>query len=248
MQKLFRKDYTGEYIITGGNRVGGSVQYDRTWMPNTINNHNTGYAVVLGNGPSRAEAIPDTWVFYRHLGGLNASKKFTAYGCNAVFRDARVHFLIVNHPRIAAEVVEKGYADENIVLTSRRNIEAFPNKFHLIPNNPNWNAGATAAYLAAFDGHHTVYLTGIDLDNHPQNLNNQYASTNGYSHGTKEPNYARWIREFTEVFTSYPEVNFVRVARGNRSPIPEAWINLPNVSQISYDYFWKSTDLGIQGR
>ena len=60
MQKLYRKDYLGEYLITGSDRVRGKAIYERVWMPNTINNYNTGYAVVLGNGPSRIELNPYT--------------------------------------------------------------------------------------------------------------------------------------------------------------------------------------------
>ena len=247
MQKLYRKDYQGEYLITGGDRVRGKVVYDRVWMPNTINNHNTGYAVVLGNGPSRKDLNPHTEMYYQHMGGINASKKLTVYGCNSVFKEAKVHFLVVNNPEVARQVVTSGYADNNVVLTGRGNIELFPNKFHLIPYGIRMNAGAIAAYLAAFDGHHTVYLVGVDLDNYPRGRNSVYAGTAGYPSGTKPINYQRWIQEYKEIFETYTDVKFVRVSRGSSSPIPEEWVTLPNVEQMPYDRWKKIIDLGVQG-
>lgn len=247
MQKLYRKDYLGEYVITGGDRVNGKTVYDRVWMPNTINNHNTGHAVVLGNGPSRKELNPYTEMYFQHMGGFNANRKLTVYGCNAVFKEAKVHFLVVNHPEIARQVVVSGYADNNVVLTSRSNIEAYPNKFHLVPFGLRMNAGAIATYLAAFDGHHSVYLVGVDLDNYQRGENTIYHGTPGYPAGTKPINYRRWIQEYKQVFETFSDVKFVRVSRGTNSPIPEEWASLDNVEQMPYDRWKKIIDLGVQG-
>jgi hypothetical protein len=247
MKKLYRKDYQGEYVITGGDRKRGQVLYDREWVPNTINNHNTGHAVVLGNGPSRKDLNPYTEMYYQHMGGFNANKKLTVYGCNSVFKEAKVHFLVVNHPEVARQTVTSGYADNNVVLTGRGNIELFPNKFHLVPYGVKMNAGAIAAYLAAFDGHKNVYLVGVDLDNYPRGANSVFHGTPGYPAGTKPINYQRWIREYKEVFETYNDVKFIRVSRGESSPIPEEWINLPNVEQMPYDRWKKIIDLGVQG-
>ena len=247
MQKLYRKDYLGEYLITGSDRVRGKAIYERVWMPNTINNYNTGYAVVLGNGPSRRDLNPYTEMYYQHMGGMNASKKLTVYGCNSVFKEAKVHFLVVNNPEIARQTVNSGYADNNVVLTGRANIELFPNKFHLVPYNVRMNAGAIATYLAAFDGHKTVYLVGVDLDNYPRGQNSIYHDTPGYPNGHKPINYRRWVQEYKEIFETYNDVNFVRVSRGVNSPIPEEWARLPNVEQMPYDRWKKIIDLGAQG-
>ena len=54
MEKLYRKNYTGEFFIHRRTFTDGTVQEEREWIPNTIPlfDH-TGNAVIIGNGLTR---------------------------------------------------------------------------------------------------------------------------------------------------------------------------------------------------
>lgn len=244
MQAQYRKFYQGEYVIYTTNRVRGVVEQKRDWIPNTINNINTGHAVVFGNGLSRTNHTVPFELFKQHRGGLHATKKVTTYGCNAFFRDADPHFLIVNNPIIANEVVKAGYEKNNIVLTTVKNVLLYPDKFHLIPFDQNFCAGATALYLAAFDGHRKIYFLGFDGQDSPDFNNNVYAGTNGYAAKTAHVDSVRWEEQIKEIFDAYPGSEFIRVMPSVSTPIPELWKYASNFKQIEWRQFISEIDLG----
>jgi hypothetical protein len=245
LTRQFRKNYTGEYMVDNVRIENGRRVYDRTFVPNTIQAQLSGYAVVLGNGPSRNWIYNDMEVFTRHHGGFGRQKRLTVYGCNGLHREAKPHYLVVRHPNIAEEVVKSGYADEHVVITSKSNLAAYPNKFHLTPYDPGFNAGATAAYLAAFDGNFKVFLVGIDFYGTPNNKNNIYQGTNGYYAASKPVNYTKMANEFKQVFVTYPEVEFVRIAMSKNSDMVPEWQGLRNVTQLSWHQFIKDMDIGM---
>lgn len=244
MEKQYRNNYLGEFIIHGTNKVQGEVIQEREWIPNTITNRNTGMSLVIGNGSSRQYIDINFNLLINHKGGLHANKKLTVYGCNALHRDTNPHFLIVRHPEIAKEVVESGYADNNIVITGIRHIKKYPDKFHLIPFDKNMCAGATALYLAAFDKHNHIYFMGFDGQDSPHLNNNIYAGTHGYGSKTSEIDGALWEKQCKEVFDTYENVDFVRVVPGTDS-MPESWKYCPNVRQISSRQFISECDIGV---
>lgn len=244
MDKLYRKDYQGEFVVHVTTKVRGQVVQERDWIPNTIVEKHTGHALVIGNGVSRLDYSQYNHLFLAHRGGLHATKKLTTYGCNAVYRDFAPHMLVVNHPFIASEVVESGYADDHIVLTHAKNILKYPNKFHLIPFDPYLDAGATALYLAAFDLHNHVYFMGFDGQDSPNINNNVYAGTFGYAAKTAEVSSTKWAENAALVFNTYNNVEFIRVVSGGGETMPEQWKYCPNVRQISWRQFVSEVDLG----
>lgn len=242
MEKNFRRYYTGEHVTFVTTQVKGVVDNHYEWIPNTIEENHTGYAAVFGNGLSRAQLNFN--LFKLHKGGLHAIKKVTTYGCNAMYRDWAPHILVVTHPKIADEIALTDYADTNIVVTGIKNILAHEDKFHLIPFNPQFSAGATALYLAAFDGHQKVYFLGFDGQDTPGLNNNIYAGTNGYPSRTADVDYERWVREAMTVFNTYSDTEFIRVVDFDGQSSPEAWKYAPNFRQLAWRRFVSEVDLG----
>jgi len=245
MERLFRSDYQGEFVIHINNRVRGRVEQLREWIPNTIIHNHTGRALVIGNGISRLTNPVDFNLLINHKGGLHASMKLSVYGCNAFYRDASPHFLVVNNPVIAKEIAESGYATDNIVLTTQKNIWNHPDLFHLIPFNPNYDAGSTALYLAAFDKHNHVYFWGFDGQDDPTLNNNAYAGTLGYPAVTAHVDSNRWVENAKNVFDTYRSTEFIRVMPGGGETIPESWRYCSNFRQIAFRQFISECDIGV---
>jgi hypothetical protein len=244
MEKLYRSDYQGEFVVHLTNKVKGQVEEKREWVPNTINKRHNGVAVVFGNGVSRLRNPVHFDLFRHHRGGLHAAKKMTTYGCNAFYRDATPHVLIVNHPVVAKEVYNSGFANENIVVTNTKNVLRYPDKFHLIPFDPHFCAGATALYMAAFDGHNQVYFLGFDGHEGVDYNNNVYAGTNGYAARTAHMSSEVWDANVKEVFDAYNNIEFIRVMPEESMPIPESWKYAANFRQIAWRQFVSEVDLG----
>lgn len=241
MEKIYRREYLGEYVVFRTNKIKGTVQEHREWVPNTIQEANTGNAIVFGNGPSRMNI---QWTLFKlHKGGLHGSKKLTTYGCNAMYRDYDPHFLVVHHPLIADEIAKTDYADNNIVLTHTKNVLKNQDKFHMIPFDPFLCAGATALYLAAFDGHTKVYFMGFD--GYDYNLNNNiYSGTNGYGSDKSDVNAQKQIDDVMKVFNTYNTTEFIRVTANGSEAMPEEWKYAQNLRCIDFRTFVSEVDLG----
>lgn len=242
MEKFFRRDYLGEYVVFATAKNKGVTSQHREWIPNTITQNHSGHAIVFGNGPSRKNI---NWALFKmHRGGINASKKLTTYGCNAMYRDCDPHFLVVKHPLVADEIAATNYADSNVVITTVKNTLKHKDKFHIIPFDPNLCAGATALYLAAFDDHKKVYFMGFD--GYERNINNNvYAGTNGYGTDRTEVNAQKQIDDVMKVFNTYDTTEFIRVSQYGTELIPEEWKYAQNLRCISYNEFVSEIDLGV---
>jgi hypothetical protein len=241
MDKLYSKDFTGEFIVYNTTLANGKTEEEREWIPKTVNNDNhTGHAIIIGNGVSRK------WLqmaaVLKHKGGHLGKKKLQTYGCNALYREVSPDFLVATDSRIVDEIYASGYADTHIVYTSSSNILKYPGKFHLIPNSVYMNSGAMATYLACFDGHKRVYLSGFDNQNQPGHNNNIYAGTANYDPENKQVSAAKWIRFMAEIFRAYDDVDFVRLNPYGETPA--AWKGCLNYREITYRQFVYEADLG----
>jgi hypothetical protein len=245
MENLYRRDYQGEYVVFLTTKVKGKVEQIREWIPNTINERHTGRAVVFGNGRTRTELNAPFNVFFDHKGGLHATFKLTTYGCNAFYRDANPHILVAKHPAMAKEIVESGYADDHIVVTTAKNILTYPDKFHIIPFDPGFAAGPTALYLAAFDGHNHVYFLGFDGHEVLGVNNNVYAGTNSYAAPTADVTSEVWEAQAKKVFDTYGHVDFIRVMPTSSYKMPESWKYCSNLRQIDFKQFISEADIGV---
>jgi hypothetical protein len=233
IQKLYRKDYTGEDIVASNTLEGGSWKTVTEHVPNNvINNQISNRAVVFGNGLHRQNFNPG-WVINRRS-GLLAATTLQSYACNAFYRDYTPDFLVVTSRDIAKEIVRTPYINENIVYTRVDITLEFPKKFYLIPHDLYADAGTAAIYLACFDGHKRVYLVGFDGQDTVDFNYNIYAGTNGYGAANSEVDSAKWAKAQKAVFDTYTDVDFVHVSESGSQRLPVSWKYCPNLRQISH--------------
>jgi hypothetical protein len=242
IQKLYRATYTGEEITSSMTFEGGQWKYEREFVPNSVvNNRLSSQACVIGNGDTRAKF--ELHLVGNHRGGLLGRDALQSYGCNALYRDFAPNFLVATGKEIVQELAESGYCDEHIVYANSPHIQAYAGKFYLIPQDPAWNSGTLAAYLACFDGHKKIFLIGFD-NNIGENFNNNcYAGTNGYDDANYNVTDDYWVNSMAAIMAMYSDVEFYRVMPGKYYKVPDAWAGLLNFHQIDYRQFALAVDL-----
>jgi len=248
IKQMYRSNYTGEDIITELTYEGGDWHRTVEHVSSAVTNRQiSNRAVVLGNGPSRTELYPNGNLFQlldSHKGGLLAAGAVQTYGCNAIVRDYTPDFVAAND-EMAQEIVEKGYNYNTIIYGTNAMVLSYPGKFYMVPQAPNWDMGATAAYLACFDGHKTVYLMGFDL--HSGNAAyqfNVYSGTRGYPLTESLTTEVYFEKTMLQVMNLYPDVDFVRVSPTKDFYMPDSWKYQLNLRQITFREFVLEVDLG----
>ena len=236
INKSYRADYTSENIVVERNYTDG-VWHDTTeTVTNSVTNTQiSNQAVVIGNGPSRLDF--DMRAIFEHRGGLLGADTVQTYGCNALSRDYTPDFLVARGNGIIAELAGKDYPTDNIVYTSSIHLLEYPNKFYLIPRDPYTDAGTTAAYIAAFDGHKKIFLLGFDNQDTPDYNYNVYADTDGYSATRSEASSQKWVADRAMLINTYNDVDFVWVTNAGSVTMPDEWAALVNFRQISFNAF-----------
>ena len=243
LTKKYRRGYTGEDIIVERKYDGQTWHNVTETVPNRVtNNQISDRAVIIGNGTSRLDFN------LRHLktpSGLLGSKTVQTYGCNALYRDFTPDFLVATgNNGIVKEIANSPYVNDNIVYTNAIHLLEHPNKFYLIPYDAYADAGATAAYIAAFDGHKRIYLIGFDGHDMSGHNNNVYADTNGYDDKREfEIEGDKLINNRVRLFNTYDDVDFVWVTTRGRSIVHEKFKWIANHRQISYRDFVLECDL-----
>jgi hypothetical protein len=242
LNKLYRKFYSGENVVVERNYTNG-VWHDTTeFVPNAVTNTQiSNQAVILGNGPSRLDFNLN--YIKNHRGGLLANRALQSYGCNALYRDFTPDFLIARGNSIIKEIADSGYTDDNIVYTDAIHTLEYPNKFYLTPHDPYADAGTTAAYIAAFDGHKNIYLLGFDGQDTPGHNYNVYAGTAGYEAVTGEARTYAWRQNFRQLAQVYNDVMFSFVFKESTRLMPTEFRDLLNVEIINYNKFALAVDL-----
>ena len=243
INKLYRKFYQGENIVVERNYTDG-VWHDTTEVvPNAvINTQISNQAVILGNGPSRLEF--DLNFIKNHRGGMLGSRALQSYGCNALYRDFQPNFLVATgNANLINEIADSGYTDEHIVYTNSIHTLEYPGKFYLIPHDPYADAGTTAAYIAAFDGHKNIYMLGFDWQDTPGYNYNVYAGTAHYDSIDTTVLDHKWKTNLKQLMQVYNDVNFAFVYRKAGHPLPSEWAGLTNVRAINYNTFALEADL-----
>jgi hypothetical protein len=246
IKKLYRDTYAGEHLVREMHYQGGTWVKTDEFVPNMIENKQiSGKAVVMGNGPSRVDLHPQLFPLLKnHKGGLLASGKVQTYGCNAIVRDFIPDFVVANDA-MASELVNTGKCEETIIYGTTDMVLAYPGKFYMIPQNPNWDAGSMAAYLACFDGHKIVYLMGFDLHSgHDDYHFNVYAGTNGYPDQNSPTTETYFEKTMLTVMNTYNDVDFVRVTPTPNFYMPDSWKYQLNLRQITFREFVTEVDLG----
>jgi hypothetical protein len=236
INKRYRSNYVGEHIISERVYEDGNWKTTMENVPNAVfNNQISNQAVVFGNGLSRTTF--DTKLITNHKGGLLGADKLQTYGCNAMYRDTTLDFLVVTDRTLATELSMSEYINKNIVYTRIVHTLKFPKQFYLIPNDMYADAGSTALYIAAFDGHRKIYLLGFDGQDTPNFNHNIYAGTNGYDAKDFDISDDKWRTNQAMIFALYNEIDFVIVSETGYAPMPESWKYLTNVRPISFANF-----------
>ena len=233
LNKRYRRGYVGEDIIAQRTLSEGNWETVTEHVPNRVtNNQISNRAVVFGNGESRLEF--NTKHIMNHKSGLLGADTLQTYACNAFYRDYTPDFLVCTDRRIAQELVTSGFTTDNIVYTRVDIMLEFPSKFYLIPHDIYVDAGTTALYLAAFDGHKRIYMSGFDGQDTPGRNSNIYAGTNGYDAADATVSGVKWGEAQKILFDTYNDVDFVHVSHTGRHWIPESWKYCSNLRRISY--------------
>jgi len=241
-KKLYRKDYTGEDIVQERTLTGGKWDTITEHVPNNvINNQISNRAVIFGNGTGR-ESFPIQHILSKKSGLLGADS-LQSYACNAFYRDHTPDFLVVTTRTIADEISKSNYTKNNIAYTRVDISLEFPKHFYLIPHDPYGDAGTTAAYIAAFDGHKKIYLLGFNGQDTPGINDNIYAGTKGYDAANAKVSDLKWIANIAALCRIYDDVDFVRVTESGRRSTPESWKYITNLRQINFRDFVCETDL-----
>jgi hypothetical protein len=243
LTRKYRKQYTGEDIIVDRKQENHMWHNTTETVPNAVtNNQISGRAVVIGNGPSR---LGFDLKHLKKYSGLLGANTVQTYGCNALYRDFTPDFLVATgNNKIIEEIANSQYINDNIAYTNSIHLLEYPGKFYLIPYDPYADAGTTAAYIAAFDGHTKIYLIGFDGQDTPGYNSNIYASTNAYDDILDfEIENQKWVDNRTQLFNVYNDVDFVWVTLTGGSTIPEKFKWVPNFRQISFKTFILETDL-----
>ena len=231
----------GEDIIVERRLEGGMWHTTTENVPNHVTNRQiSNTAIVIGNGTNR---LTFDLTHFNHPSGLLGARTVQTYGCNALYRDYTPDFLVaVGNNGIVDEIAGSGYTDEHIVYSSAIHLLEFPGKFYLIPYNIYADAGTTAAYLAAFDEHKTIYLLGFD-GHEPGWNNNVYAGTRGYDAKTADIDHSEWISNHKQLFDVYDDVDWVWVTPRGTNLIPESLKSCLNFRQINFRQLILDCDL-----
>jgi len=246
LKKLYRKSFTVEDVNIVGLYINDEWNYQKEEIQLLQFNNLSNHAVVIGNGitcndfdltqilPYReitAWGETGPWIYKRQL------RNFSTYGCNAIYRNFKPDFIVATGKDFINELAQQSYCDEGIVYANNKYLEIYPNKFNIIPQNPEYNAGAIAAYMAAFDGHQRVYMLGFDgIDNTDDNYN-LFAGTPNYPPSNYPINEEFWVRSLNEVMNVYTDTEFVRVCPSKRFRQPESWKYNLNYKQIDFRQF-----------
>jgi hypothetical protein len=242
IKQMFRSEYAGEHITTTSSWQNSDWVHTNEFIPNRVTNRQiSNRAVIIGNGESRAKY--EVNLLKNHRGGLLGAGAVQTYGCNALYRDFTPTFLVTTGKEITQEIAASGYCDDHIVYANSEHVATHPGKFYLVPQDPHYSAGAIATYLAAFDGHKTIYFLGFDTGAGADYNNNVYAGTNGY--GARNQNYTEdhMVKCLEIVMGVYPDIDFVRVMPTQTWRCPPNWQRMSNFRQITTKDFHIEIDL-----
>lgn len=220
IERRYRSDYPGEFVILNTDIRRGIKEQRREWIENTIEvDTSTPCAAVIGSGLERDDF--DYTRLARHRGGQARRRRLRTYGTGSIWQDMQLDVYCGTDRSVLDNLQQKNYQNTTSVFTTARYCMMFPGQFYLIPFQPPVNDLAAAVYLAAFDGYKTIYLIGYSM------------STPG--------NTSRWQDDVARVFSAYHMHHFILV--GGPSDMPDLWRNMDNVECLTYRQFRTTVDI-----
>jgi hypothetical protein len=222
----YRTDYVGETIHS--NRNGESITYFATPRPNVFTKvGGSTAAIVLGNGPTRNSNE------VKQLIRINSNKVAQAYkltyACNsAIIEPENYDYYVMKSKffltQTPMEKRQQVYVPYDIYID-------FQEDCNLIPYKSYYDAGISAAYIAAFHGHKQVFLMGFDGDL-GGGWKTVYDGRPHYGDGTTEIDYSKWQNYFYEVMRQYADTQFYRLQLDGQCA-PDLWKNLDNFRDVT---------------
>ena len=220
INERYRKDYTGEFIVTNSAWSGGKKRVTREWIPNTIeNNHISNRAACIGSTVDRH--MFDFKILESHKGGLLGSLKLQTYGTGDIAKILRLDFVVEKDEEDLATLIESHYYKNNIIYTTPRMCLKYPGVFYPIPFNPLLAQPLVLPYLAAFDGHKEVFLLGYTDDEAMGQL--------------------EWSSQLGMIVTAYAGTKFYFV--GMESQVPSALREHANFEHLTHREFISYCDI-----
>lgn len=212
MEERYRKDYDGEFVITGMRIVNGRKQQEREYVENPIEVRSiSGRATCVSDGVSSTKIALDRLMKYH---GLLNTLPLNVYSTGNLYKQLHANFHITFNKDYLNDLIEQKLTEKIIVYTSTANCLKHQGEFFIVPYGYKSSEEAVATYLAAFDGHNEIFLLGYD----------EY-SMDGATRHTK------MIETTTEVFKSYPTTKFYHVI--SQGSTPKEWLSLRNVKTMT---------------
>lgn len=207
----YRTDYHGEFVIVETVFSDGIKKQKREWVPNAIENHHiSDRAAVIGSSIDRYQF--DYSRLQKHRGGLLGKKRLQTYGTNEIWEDLPLDFFISTNPKIIQAICDAQYEKKATVYSNAKLCLSNPGRLYLTPCCPALDDVALPLYLAAFDNHKEIYMLGY-------NQEMPIASTGTLGH-------------VASIIRTYAGTKFILV--GVRGNMPKIWLDLSNVSTLSY--------------
>ena len=252
LNKIYRKDITIESVNLVGLFAEDSWRYQTEDVEISqfplLSNH----AVVVGNGITANEFDLTNFLPYREstrwgeVGPWITKRQrrnFFTYGCNAIYRNYKPDFITCTGDGIIDEIATNTQDKTSVIYANSKYLEQYPNKFNFLPQNPDFNAGAMAAYMAAFDGHQRVYMLGFDGIDSSNNNYNMFAGTDNYPDLDYQTKDEYWIRSLDVVMQTYTDTEFIRVCPTKQFRQPDRWRGNLNYRQIDFRRFVLEADI-----
>jgi len=221
----YRTDYIGENInyIVNGKNLSTFIKPKE----NIFTKNNPTSATVLGNGLTRN--YPDTQLLLK----INSKKLLAGYkvvyACNRAVEDVIDYdYYVLKHPTFMSTAPE--YKFNQIYLPNDIFIK-FKEQCNLIPYISYFDSGASAAYLACFDGHKKVFLFGFDRD-YGTGWRTVYDGRDPYTEDNLYPNITASNEYMFNVMKTYKDVSFYRVQMDGAEP-PASWNSLSNFYNVT---------------
>lgn len=220
MQAHYRADYPGEFVVTETRWSGGRKNQEREWIPNPIENQHLSHRAACIGTSSDFDRFNYT-VLQRHRGGLLGSKKLQTYGTGNIAHQMRLDFTVELDSEKLQSLIDSDYDEKNIVYSSAKNCLTWPGRLYLVPHMPKLLTEVLPVYLAAFDGHHEIFLLGYNKES---KIDNPY-----------------WWQQLDKIFSGYTGTKFYVI--GEITNMPNSWFEHANVNHMNLREFISYCDV-----
>lgn len=223
---FYRKDYVGETI----NKLIDGKTYSYFIKPrdDVFVKSNVSSAIVLGNGITR------NYPEHKHLLKINSKRLAESYklvyACNrAVQEEENYDYYVIKHSvflsGIKPERKSQIYLPNNIFLD-------YVSDYNMLPFISYLDSGASAAMLAAFDGHKRIFLFGFDGDL-GAGWQTLYDNTYPYNENNADVSLKVWKDYMSDVIKVYSDTQFYRI-QSDGQEAPSEWTKFPNFKDVSF--------------